>query len=42
MNFKPIVVPTKFSREGVKYKDLSEDEKKEYEENSRLNGVEPK
>ena len=32
VNFRPIVVPTKFSREGIKYKDLSEDEQKEYEE----------
>lgn len=30
--FRAIAVPTKFSRDGVKYDDLNEDEKKEYEE----------
>ncbi len=30
--FNPIAVPLKFLRKGVKYADLSEDEKKEYEE----------
>ena len=30
--FRAIAVPTKFSRDGVKYDDLTEDEKKEYEE----------
>ncbi len=29
---RPVAVPTKFSRDGVKYADLSEDEQKEYEE----------
>jgi type I restriction enzyme, R subunit len=29
---KPITVPTKFHREGIKYADLSEEEKEEYEE----------
>ncbi|WLD14363.1 DEAD/DEAH box helicase family protein [Planctellipticum variicoloris] len=28
---QPIAVPTKFSRQGVKYADLTDDEKKEYE-----------
>ncbi len=30
--FKPISVPTKFSRHGIKYQDLPDDEKAEYEE----------
>ena len=30
--FRPITVPTKFSRQGIKYKDLSDDEKARYEE----------
>lgn len=30
--FKSIIVPTKFGRHGIKYADLTEDEKKEYEE----------
>ncbi len=30
--YKSIKVPTKFSRKGIKYADLSEEEKKEYEE----------
>ncbi len=29
---KPVAVPTKFSRQGVKYADLKDDEKQEYEE----------
>lgn len=32
VNFRPIAVPTKFSREGVKYDELTDDEKLEYEE----------
>ncbi len=32
VSFKPLDVPMKFLRQGVKYADLSEDEKKEYEE----------
>ena len=32
VDFRPIAVPTKFSREGVNYDDLTDEEKKEYEE----------